>query len=113
MNYIEVNELHKLIKENPNLIIIDVRTEEEYHDIRIPQTRLTPLNSFLEDPLATIQLIEDLTCNQETIYIICLSDGRSLRATQTLEAYHIKNVCFVRGGTKAWINSGYPTLSGS
>jgi rhodanese-related sulfurtransferase len=113
MKYIEVSELNTLIKEDPNFVIIDVRSEEEYKQVHVSQTRLVPIDDLFDKPEVSIKLIQDLTANQETIYLICLSDGRSLRACQILAAYNIQNTRFVRGGTKAWVNAGYPTLSGN
>jgi phage shock protein E len=112
MNYIEVTELKTRMNEDSNLVIIDVRTEDEYQQAHVPQTRLVPIDDLFDKPQATIKLIQELTAHQDTIYIICLSDGRSLRACQMLAAYNVQNTSFIRGGTKAWINEGYPTLSG-
>jgi rhodanese-related sulfurtransferase len=112
MRYIDVSELNILIKEDSNLVIIDVRSEAEYKQAHVPQTRLVPIDDLFDTPQISIKLIQELTANQETIYVICLSDGRSMRACQVLAAYNITNTCFVRGGTKAWVNEGYPTLTG-
>lgn len=112
MKYIDVSELNSLIKEDSNLVIIDVRSEAEYKHAHVPQTQLVPIDDLFDTPQTSIKLIQDLTANQETIYVICLSDGRSMRACQILAAYNMTNTCFVRGGTKAWINGGYPTLTG-
>ncbi len=112
MRYIDVNELNSMIKEDSNLVIIDVRSEIEYKQAHMPQTRLVPIDDLFDKPLTSIKEIQELTANQETIYVICLSDGRSMRACQVLAAYNLTNTCFVRGGTNAWINAGYPTLTG-
>lgn len=112
MKYIDVSALNILIKEDSNIIVIDVRSEAEYKHAHVPQTRLVPIDDLFDMPQTLIKLIQNLTANQETIYVICLSDGRSMRACQILAAYNITNTCFVRGGTKAWINAGYPTLTG-
>lgn len=112
MKYIEVSELKTLINEDPNLVVIDVRSHEEYRQAHVPQTRLVPIDEILDTPLVAMKRIQEVTAHQDTIYIICLSDGRSLRACQLLAGYNIQNTCFVRGGTKAWMNAGYPTLNG-
>ena len=61
------------IEDNPNIIIVDVRTPEEYQKGHIP--------GAINVPVETPQLItEKIPDKNETIFVYCLSGGRSQRA---------------------------------
>lgn len=108
MKYIDVNELKQKLKENPSLVVIDVRSEEEYKMGHVRQTTNIPLDIILNEPELAIKEIRRVTEGQEYIYIICLSDRRSFIACHKLFECGILNSCFIQGGTKAWSNAGYP-----
>lgn len=63
------------IEDNPNIIIVDVRTPEEYKKGHIP--------GAMNIPVETPQLItEKIPDKNETIFVYCLSGGRSQRASE-------------------------------
>lgn len=113
MNYIEVHELYQKVSENPNLVIIDVRSLEEYHTMHVPQAKRVSIENILLDTGHGVKEILELTDDQEIIYIICLSDRRSFMACHALAKIGLNNTCFVKGGTQGWIAAGYPVISGS
>ncbi|MCP5322933.1 MAG: rhodanese-like domain-containing protein [Candidatus Paracaedibacteraceae bacterium] len=108
MKYIDVNKLNQKLKENPSLVIIDVRSEKEYNMGHVPQTKNISLDIILNVPELAIKEIRELTEGEENIYIICLSDRRSFMACHKLFEYGVPNTCFIQGGTKAWRDAGYP-----
>lgn len=110
MKYIETKELHQRLQENPNLVIIDVRSPEEYSVAHVAQAKLLPLNTIMSYPKESIDQIKEWVGSQETIYIICLSDRRSFMACHKLLEHNINNVSFIKGGTQEWIASGYPIV---
>lgn len=112
MNYIESHELHQLIQENPDLVIIDVRSPEEYRVAHVAQAKLMPLDTIMAYPNESIDQIKEWVGNQETIYVICLSDRRSFMACHKLSEHNVHNVCFIKGGTQGWIASGHSIVSG-
>lgn len=58
------------IEDNPNIIIVDVRTPEEYQKGHIP--------GAINVPVETPQLItEKIPDKNETIFVYCLSGGRA------------------------------------
>lgn len=113
MNYINVNELQQLLIITPGLALIDVRSPEEYQAAHVPEATLVSLDTMLASPDQTIEKILELLGDQETLYIICLSDRRSFMACNTLAKHNFLNTCFIKGGTQDWIASGYPVVSGS
>lgn len=113
MNYIEVHELYQKVIENPDLVIIDVRSLEEYHMVRVPQAKRVSIENILLDTSRGIKEILEIINDQEIIYIICLSDRRSFMACHSLAKKGLNNTCFVKGGTQNWIAAGYPVLTGA
>jgi rhodanese-related sulfurtransferase len=112
MNYIDVTELYQLWIENPDLIIIDVRSLEEYKTAHVPFAKLVPIDTILAQPEHAIEEILELVGDQEKIYIICLSDRRSFTVCHTLAKHNI-DTCFIKGGTQNWSAAGYSIVSGS
>jgi rhodanese-related sulfurtransferase len=112
MKYIESHELHQVLHENPDLVVIDVRSPAEYIVAHVPQAKLIPLDSIMNNPNGSIDQITEWIKNQETIYVICQSDRRSFMACHKLSEYNMKDVCFIKGGTQEWIAAGYPIVSG-
>lgn len=83
--------------------VIDVRQPEEYDAGHVPGARLIPLSEV------GMRLAEVPT--DATVYVICLSGSRSLRATEFLRAKGV-DALSVSGGTKAWIESGRTVVRG-
>lgn len=77
--------------------VIDVREVDEYIDAHVPGVRLIPLGTLPDET--------DALPHDETIYVICRSGGRSLRAADYLLANGIDAVS-VAGGTMAWVQRG-------
>jgi len=83
--------------------VIDVREVDEYVDAHVPGVRLVPLGT-LPDEL-------DALPRDETLYVICRSGARSLRAADFLRANGIDAVS-VAGGTMAWVQRGLDYATG-
>jgi len=84
--------------------VIDVRQPDEYDAGHVPGARLIPL--------AEVGVRVQEVPAEGPVYVICLSGGRSARATEFLRRQGIDAVS-VAGGTKAWIDSGRPISHGS
>ena len=97
--HIDVDELASL----PEPVLIDVRMPDEYVAAHVPGADLVPL------PELAARSAEIPT--DGTIYVICASGGRSLRACEHLRGLGVDAVN-VAGGTKAWIEAGRPTAIG-
>ncbi|BAU31955.1 rhodanese-like domain-containing protein [Microcella alkaliphila] len=102
---IDVDQLAQVMANGAR--VIDVREPDEYAEARVPGVQLIPL--------ATIpDAVDELATDDDTIYVICRSGARSLRAADYLNANGVEAVS-VAGGTMAWIQRGldYETGEGA
>jgi rhodanese-related sulfurtransferase len=100
---IDVQTLAEAAGSDP-LILVDVREPEEYREVHVPGARLIPL-SELAGRLG--ELPQD-----QRLYVICASGGRSLHAANWLAQQGWQAVS-VAGGTRAWAVAGLPVHEGS
>ncbi len=84
--------------------VFDVRQPDEYDAGHVPGARLIPLAEV------GVRLPELPT--EGPVYVICLSGGRSAKATELLRRNGFDAIS-VAGGTKAWLDSGRPVAMGS
>lgn len=100
-----VQQLHSLMSSNPNLLLIDVREEEEYNQENISIAHLIPLGELSLDELNKIAYDEETT-----IVIHCRSGARSSKACDLLlEANSNLKLHNLSGGILAWAKEGYAT----
>ena len=96
---ISIKEFKKLLEKSSNeIILIDVRSENEYNQSSISGSRLIPLNR-IESGVA-ISEIKVLTA-KKNLYVLCKSGKRSLRALKYLNECGIKGIN-IDGGIDAW-----------
>ena len=93
--------LGKLLEENPNADVIDVRTPLEFGEVHATGAKNLPLDSL--DPA-------DIPTGNP-VYILCRSGQRATKAADKLSATHQPVV--VEGGTLAWIDAGLPVVRGT
>jgi phage shock protein E len=99
MTSLTAPELKKLISEDPQLVIIDIRTAGEVKEGHIPGAEWMDVYSteFIPTFLA---LPKD-----KTYCLYCASGGRTSMAVPFLEEKGFK-VCDLEGGIGAWIAAG-------
>ncbi len=85
-----------------NIILLDVRTEEEYNENRIPNSILLPVESIDQDAPAK------LTDKDATIFVYCRSGRRSAIAVEVLTLMGYTKV-YDLGGINDW---PYETIKG-
>jgi len=83
--------------------LIDVRTDDEWVEARIPGS--------VHIPLADLPERADEVPQVDTVYVICAVGGRSAKAVQHLRSLGVDAVN-VAGGTRSWIEAGLPTDHG-
>lgn len=98
---IDVHELARAREEGAALL--DVRKPDEWAAARVPGVPLVPLGELAER-------IDEVPAG-DPLYVICATGARSARAAEHLRTLGIDAVN-IKGGTKAWIEAGYPTESG-
>lgn len=83
--------------------LIDVREPDEWDAVHAPSATLVPMSQLGER-------IDELP-DDETLYIVCHSGGRSLRVTSALQARGF-DVVNVAGGMMGWQAAGGPVVTG-
>ena len=88
--------------EKTTSVLIDVRTMEEYNGGHIESAKNIDFNgSNFESEIAKID-------KEKTVFVYCLSGGRSSAAVSFLEKKGYKNVIELVGGMMAWRSEGLP-----
>lgn len=91
----------KLIEENKDLLILDVRTEEEYkEDGHIKNSKLIPLGKLLFS-LDELEGYED-----SPMLVYCRRGSRSMQACEILEENGFSNLYNMIGGFSKLVNEG-------
>jgi rhodanese-related sulfurtransferase len=96
-------ELTRMIQQNPNLQLIDVRTPSEYAQAHIPGA----VNIQLQDVNAALQ--DGRIDKDRPVVFICQSGARSYMAGLLAITYGYTDVYNLFGGTVGgWIEAGLP-----
>ena len=92
---VSVAELKKILDtRKEEVLVLDVREQEEYDIVHLNGSKLIPLGTLPER-------VNELDTADE-IYVHCKMGGRSARAAQILKGFGFKKVKNVRGGIDAW-----------
>ncbi len=100
---VTVEEAKSLVESNVSLIIVDVRTREEYDSSHIEGAILIPV-SELEGR------INELSKEKELL-IYCRTGNRSSNSVNILKANGYTKIFHMNDGIIAWIQAGYPTVN--
>ena len=79
IQYVSMSDIEKIMNENENYIILDVRTIEEYNDGHIPGAICIPNETIDEN------VVSKLPDKEQLILIYCRSGNRSKQATKKLK----------------------------
>jgi rhodanese-related sulfurtransferase len=100
-NLLGAKELKQYLDENSNVLLLDVRTPEEYASERIKGSLNIPLSEL---PTRVKELPDDL---QRPIVTICQSGARSAYALMFLRGYGYSHVRSLDLGLYHWKELGY------
>ena len=96
------DEAEKLLKENPNIVVLDVRTEDEFKSGHIPGAKnLSILAPDFAQQLAALD-------KDKTYLVHCGAGSRSARACKAMDAQKFKSILHLNEGFKAWEKAGKP-----
>jgi len=104
---IDVKRLYELSERGP-IDLIDVRTLEEFREIRAVGTRNVPLDALNPHAVAKARTAP----GDGPLYFICAVGIRSEWACRMMIAAGYSNVVNVEGGTQAWVTAGLPSQQG-
>ena len=93
---LDVNTFSEKIKNDKNAVILDVRTKEEFLDLRIPNSEL--IDIYKPDFLSNIEKLD----RSKNYYIYCRSGNRSYHAGRYMLSAGFKNVCHLEPGIIGW-----------
>ena len=99
---VSAEEAARLIGTLNNLVILDVRTQEEYDIEHIQNAVLIPVQE-LENRI-------DKLFKDETLLVYCRTGNRSQTAVNILEENGFTKIYNMNGGITAWKSAGYPTV---
>lgn len=89
------------------VLLLDVRTPEEFAQGHAPGAKLIPLNQ-LPQRLGELQAFKN-----QPIALICQSGRRSTVAQNFLEQAGFSQTVNVEGGMLAWVKAGLPVQTGA
>jgi rhodanese-related sulfurtransferase len=114
---IEAYEIHpedvaRKIENGEDIILLDVRTPEEYGEVHLENSLLLPVGELTAKTLVDIGLGENT--KDKEIIIYCRSGGRSKQAYDIMYALGYTNIKSIAGGMIHWQEDNYPfTESGA
>lgn len=97
--YISINKLDSLLKQNPKLVLLDVREPREFKVSHLKHARCVGYNHF------DIKLLPQIS-QQDTIIVYCSIGYRSEKIGEELKLAGFKNVYNLYGGIFEWVNNG-------
>ncbi len=104
VDMLDVQSLRQQLKDSPDMLLLDVRTEADYHGEQghIEQSVLIPL----EELATSTDSIEHY--RDKPVVTICRTDRRSSEAARLLKNLGFRQVQVTRRGMTDWIANGYP-----
>jgi rhodanese-related sulfurtransferase len=104
---IAAEELHKLIDENADLVVLDSRPFDEYQRVSIPTATNVPGAEL-------VLRVRDIAPSPQTMVVVnCAGRTRSIIGAQSLINAGVPNrVVALRNGTMGWSLAGYACESG-
>ena len=115
---IKSSEIKKFIESNPDTVLLDVRTEDEWNAVGKPDTKDLGIKSFFitisQDP-SFLESIKKNIDKKKQVLVICAAGGRSIIAANLLanEGYNTLNVSDGFSGNDldlGWKNLGLPSI---
>jgi len=100
--------LKTLYDREPGIHVFDVRTPAEFQELRLPFSKLAPLEALKPRELVKQAGIGDA----DTIYLSCKTGTRSRMAAEKFLKEGFGNVSVVEGGVEAWEAAGLPVIRG-
>jgi len=94
------------IKNNEDVILLDVRTLEEYKEIHLKNSLLLPVQEMSMQSLTDIGLGED--AKDKEIIIYCRSGARGKTAYDIMHSLGYTNIKSIAGGMIHWEEDNYP-----
>ncbi|HSI10889.1 MAG TPA: rhodanese-like domain-containing protein [Chthoniobacter sp.] len=99
---ISVDDAEKLLKSDSKVIVLDVRTADEFKDGHIPGAK--NVDFFSDDFAKQVAALD----KSKTYVVHCAAGGRSAKACKVFEKEQLPSVYHLNEGFKAWEAAGKP-----
>ena len=115
---IKSSDIKKFIEENPNTVLLDVRTDDEWNTVGKPDTEILGIKTHFitisQDP-SFLETVRKNIDKKEQVLVMCAAGGRSIIAANLLaqEGYNTLNVAdgfSGNGQDPGWKNLGLPSV---
>ncbi|OIO33217.1 MAG: hypothetical protein COZ49_01955 [Candidatus Yonathbacteria bacterium CG_4_10_14_3_um_filter_47_65] len=100
------SDVVKKIKNNENIVLLDVRTPKEYEEEHLQNAILLPVQELSAQSLANVGLGED--AKDKEIIVYCRSGTRSKTAHDIMSSLGYTNIKSIAGGMTHWEEDDYP-----
>ena len=115
---IKSSNIKEFIKDNPNSVLLDVRTEDEWNTVGKPDTKILGIKTHFITISQEPNFLETVRKNidkKEQVLVMCAAGGRSVIAANLLakEGYNTLNVADGFSGNAqdpGWKNLGLPSV---
>ena len=115
---IKSSEIKEFIKSNPETVLLDVRTEEEWNTIGKPDTKDLGIKSIfitISQDQSFLVKVKQAIDKKKQVLVMCAAGGRSIIAANLLatEGYNTLNVSdgfSGNGQDPGWKNLGLPSI---
>lgn len=97
-----VDDVKKLLDNKADIVLLDVRTPQEYEKTHIAQSINIPVDQI--EKIITTKIPD----KQKKIYVYCLSGSRSVFAVAMMLKLGYTNVFDISNGILAWRAKQYP-----
>ena len=115
---IKSSEIKKFIENNPNTVLLDVRTQDEWNTIGKPDTKDLGIKSVFITISQDSSFLDNVKQNinkDDQVLVMCAAGGRSIIAANLLanEGYKTINIAdgfSGNGEDPGWKNLGLPSV---
>ena len=115
---IKSSDIKKFIENNPNTVLLDVRTVDEWNTVGKPDTKKLGIKSLFitisQDP-SFLENVKKNIDKKDQVLVMCAAGGRSIIAANLLasEGYNTLNISdgfSGNGQDPGWKNLGLPSI---
>ena len=115
---IKSSDIKKFIEANPNSVLLDVRTEDEWNTVGKPDTKILGIKTHFITISQEQNFLDTVKKNidkKEQVLVMCAAGGRSIIAANLLakEGYNTFNISdgfSGNGQDPGWKNLGLPSI---
>lgn len=100
VNYINIDEMKERIKKNNRLVLVDVRTKQEFDAAHIKGS------AWIERGIAEFVLVRSLPDPKAEIVVYCKQGNRTGLVIKALRKAGYVNVAGLEGGFDEWVQRG-------